>query len=141
VFEAGLITPQLVRSYQPTFSASLIAYVEAHYRASNPADPDALATALKKQNQLCAVVPIPNHDTDYIRFTAAAMTNQYTWSLDKPLRNWIAGNRLDGFSRMMASIDKDDVDRQSILRKLRDNSMPAAMKLQQFLAQIRTASD
>ncbi|MEM6699851.1 MAG: NAD(P)/FAD-dependent oxidoreductase, partial [Bacteroidota bacterium] len=54
IFEENLITPQTVRPYQPVFSASVIAYVEANY-------PDN-----KSKNNLCQVVPLPNHDTDWI---------------------------------------------------------------------------
>ena len=40
---------------------------------------------------------------------------------------------------MMSSIDKNSTDRQSILLRLRNNSMPAAIKLQQFLRELKMA--
>jgi DNA-binding Lrp family transcriptional regulator len=120
VFEGDVITPQTVRSYQPVFSASLIAYVEANYEDE--------AT----KNKLCQVVPLPNHDTDWIRMTEAQMVNQFIWSQDKALREWTKNNRLDGFSRLAANVDKSNTDKVAILKTLRTYSMPAMLKLQQF---------
>lgn len=120
VFEGEVITPQTVRSYQPVFSASLIAYVEANYEDE----------AIK--NKLCQVVPLPNHDTDWIRMTAAQMANQFIWSQDKALREWTKSNRLDGFSKLAANVDKSDTDKMLILKTLRTYSMPAMLKLQQI---------
>ncbi len=77
---------------------------------------------------------MPNHDTDYLRYTAAFMMNQYNWGQDKELRAWLRNNRLDGFSKLVASIDKDDVEKQAIMKRMRDNSFPAMEKLQTFLA-------
>ena len=122
IFQGNLITPQMVRSYQPVFSAAFIAHIEASYEDE------------AKKNKLCGVVPLPNHDTDYLRFTAAFMMNQYHWSQEKELRGWLRENRLDGFSKLVASIDKEDEAKMAIMNRLRDNSMPAMAKLQQFLA-------
>ncbi len=125
IFQGELITPQTVRSYQPVFSAALIAHVEAAY-----GDDD------KKKNQICQVVPLPNHDTDWIRMLAIFMTNQYNWNQDKEMRSWLKGNRLDGFSKMVSQVSKEDQEKQDILLRLRTNAMPAMMKLQQFMAEL-----
>ncbi|MDB4292250.1 DUF2855 family protein [Maribacter sp.] len=120
VFEDDLITPQTVRSYQPVFSASLIAYVEANY------------TDDASKNKLCQVVPLPNHDTDWIRMTEAQMVNQFIWSQHKELREWTKNNRLDGYSKLASNVAKSDVAKLTILNELRTYSMPALLKLQQF---------
>ncbi len=124
VFEGKLITPQTVRPYQPVFSAAFIAHVEAAY------DDDAT------KNQICSVVPLPNDVTDYLRFTAASMLNQQTWSKDPGLRAWLYANRLDGFSKLVAGVTEDETDKLAVLERIRDNAMPAMMKLQQFIAQL-----
>jgi len=124
VFEEHLITPQMVRSYQPVFSAAFIAHVEAAYGTD------------AEKNDICGVVPLPNADTDYLKFTAAFMMNQYKWSRDPGLRQWLLGNRLDGFSKLANDILEDDTEKRAILKRLRDNAMPAMAKLQQFIAQI-----
>ena len=124
IFEEKLITPQTVRSYQPVFSAAFIAHIEATYEED------------KKKNQICAVVPLPNHDTDWIKMLAIFMTNQYNWGQDKELRKWLYNNRLDGFSKMMKDAAKDDEEKQAIIQRLRNSVMPAMMKLQQFMTEL-----
>lgn len=124
IFEENIITTQTVRPYQPVFSAAFIAYVEANY------DTD------KAKNNLCQVVRLPNHDTDWIPMVATQMVNQFTWSQDKKLRHWMRENRLDGFSKMLKNVDKTDEKKMAILKKMKDNAMPAMMKLQQFNSEV-----
>lgn len=124
IFDGDVITPQMVRSYQPIFSASLIAHIEATYPDDNAA-----------KNNMCGVVPLPNADIDYMKMTAAFMMNQYKWGQDPEIRNWLLTNRLDGFSKMVADVNKDDTEKRAILKRLKDNVMPAMAKLQHFLAQ------
>lgn len=125
IFKDNVITPQMVRSYQPIFSASLIAHVEATYPDDNAA-----------KNNMCGVVPLPNADIDYMRMTAAFMMNQYKWSQDPEIRNWLLTNRLDGFSKMVSEVGEDETEKLAILKRLRKNAMPAMAKLQQFLAEV-----
>ncbi|WP_212748459.1 DUF2855 family protein [Maribacter algarum] len=124
IFEDGLITPQTVRSYQPVFSASVIAYVEAHYGDD------------KTKNTLCQVVLLPNHDTDWIKMLSAQLTNQFIWSKDKDLRKWLVTNRLNGFGRLVNNVDKKDADKMALLKRMRSASMPAMMRLEQFISKL-----
>lgn len=124
IFQGDVITPQTVRSYQPVFSAAFIAHVEAAYETD------------EKKNEICGVVPLPNDDTDFVKFTAAFMKNQYVWSQDPDLRKWLFNNRLDGFSHVVAAVDKTDTEKMAIMKKLRDNAFPAMAKLTQFMTQI-----
>jgi len=127
VFNGDVITPQTVRSYQPVFSASVVAYVEAHYETE------------QEKNKLTQVVPLPNHDTDWLRMLAALMQNQFTWSQEKPLRKWIMENRLDGFGKMVRNADKTNEKHMAILQKLKNNALPAMMNLQKLIAEIDRA--
>lgn len=124
VFAGDVITPQTVRSYQPVFSAAFIAHVEASYEGE------------AKKNQLCHVVPLPNHDTDWIKMMAGLMMNQYQWSQDKTLRQWLTENRLDGMSRMIRDASKDDAEKQAIIKRMKNNAMPAVAKLHRFMAEL-----
>jgi hypothetical protein len=128
IFNGNVITPQMVRSYQPIFSASLIAHIEATF----PDDDD-------KKNDLCGVVPLPNADLDYMKMTAANMMNQYKWSQHPEIRDWLLTNRLDGFSKMVSEVGADETEKRAIMKRLRNNAMPAVMKLQQFIAQAESA--
>ena len=121
VFQDTTIIPQTVRSYQPAFSAAFVAYVELNY-ANN-----------KEKNKLCGVVPLPDRDTDWLRGLAATMRNQLTWGGDKPLREWMTKNRLDGFSQLVRGVDKTDTAKLNIIQRMKNNGLPAMMKLQQFI--------
>ena len=123
IFSDNLITPQTIRSYQPVFSAAVIAYVEANYETE------------KEKNKLCGIVPLPNHDIDWLKMTAAMMRNQFNWSQDKPLRRWMRENRLDGFGKMIKDVDKANEKHMAILKRLKDNMLPAMMNLQKFISE------
>lgn len=124
IFQGDLITPQTVRSYQPVFSAAFIAHIEAAYGDD------------EEKNRICGVVPLPNHDTDWISMFSAFMMNQYNWSQDPDLVQWLFENRLDGFSRLVRGVAEDDACRQAILQRMRANAVPAVGKLQEFMAEI-----
>ncbi|MEL6725781.1 MAG: NAD(P)/FAD-dependent oxidoreductase, partial [Pseudomonadota bacterium] len=64
------------------------------------------------------------------------MMNQYNWSQEKDLRSWLRNNRLDGYSQLTSGIEEDEVEKLAILKRLRDNSVPSVMKLQEYMAQI-----
>jgi hypothetical protein len=125
IFADNLITPQTVRSYQPVFSAAFIAHIELNY-------PEEV------KNKICNVVPLPNHDIDWLRVTAAFMMNQHLWSQDKALGEWLANNRLDGFRKLVRSVKESDHVKMALLNRIRENSQPAMMKLQQYLAQVQS---
>ncbi|WP_339767963.1 NAD(P)/FAD-dependent oxidoreductase [uncultured Paraglaciecola sp.] len=122
IFAGNVITPQTVRSYQPAFSSAFIAHIEAAYSDE------------KTKNHICGVVPLPNDVMDWLRITVAFMRNQHIWSQDKELKKWLLNNRLDGFSQLVRSVDKTDMEKMMILNRLRENAMPAMGKLQQYLA-------
>jgi hypothetical protein len=64
------------------------------------------------------------------------MMNQYQWSQVRDIRHWLINNRLDGMSKMIRDIDRNDAGKQDILRRMRLSAMPAMAKLQTFMAQI-----
>jgi hypothetical protein len=124
VFDDTCITPQMIRAYQPAFSASMAAYVEVNYDKET------------EKNRLCALVPPPNSHVDFIPMTLAMMMNQFSWSQDKKLRRWIRNNRLDGFSKLISNVDQNDHEKLHILSRIQSSAMPAITKLQQFNHQL-----
>lgn len=122
IFQEGKITLQLVRMPLATFSAALVAYVEAHY------DDDAT------KNKLCAPVPFPDNLKSYPRSTLVTMMNQFAWSQDKALRNWIHNSRLDGFGKIIASVDQQDVEKMAILEKLKTYAKAAVGNMPRLMA-------
>jgi len=124
VFKDKLITLQTIRIIQPVFSAALIAHLEAAY------DND------QQKNMLSQVVPIPNKATDWLIANAAFMRNQYLWSQDKNIQKWLYLNRLDGFSRLVADVAKDDVPKRAVLQRLRSNAPLAMQNMIKLIAMI-----
>jgi NAD(P)-binding Rossmann-like domain len=122
IFQPNKIVLQLVRAPLPTFSAAMIAYVEAHY------DNDT------QKNQLCGNVPFPETLAGYVRTMMANMMNQAQWSQDKTLRDWMRSSRLDGFGKVMASADRNDAEKMAILEKLRSMAMAAMGNMPKLLA-------
>lgn len=122
VFDGNTITPQTVRSYQPVFSASLAAFLDANYETE------------KEKNALAGVVPLPDSLHDYMRMTLAMMMNQQKWGQDKKLRAWMRDNRLDGFSKMATEFGERADEKLALLSQIGKYAMPAAMKLTQYLA-------
>jgi len=126
IFQNNLITPQTVRSYQPVFSAAFIAHVEVAYEGDD------------KKNELCQVVPLPNHDTDWIKMLSVFMQNQFNWSQDKELRKWLYGNRLEGFGKLVADRPRDNQENEELLKRMKENSFPAIMKLKQYMEELES---
>lgn len=122
MFKGNQILLQLVRAPLPTFSAALVAYVEAHY------DDEA------HKNKLCSTVPFPDSLANYPKTILGNMMNQFQWSQDKALRQWIRESRLDGFGKLMSNVDKADTEKQAILISLRTNAMAAMANITHLMA-------
>lgn len=117
IFSGDTISPVTVRAYMPVFSGSLIAYIEAHY------DTD------EEKNHLAQPVQLPNSLDDFVTMTLGAMMNQYHWSQDKPLRHWIAQNRLDGFTKLISGVDASDSGKMAIMGRIREHAPKAVANL------------
>jgi len=115
VFEGNTICVQTVRSYQPVFSAAFIAHIEANY------DDETI------KNDLCGLVPLPNHDTDWLVGMAAQMKNQYRWSQEPGLRDWLIKNRLDGFTALTVPNENTPPEQLKILAQMKA-AVPAALE-------------
>ena len=124
VFNGDKITPQMVRPYQPVFSAAMIAHVELNHD-----DED-------HKNRLCAPVPLPDGEKDYIDFTLGSLINQLTWSQDRDRSQWISSNRLDGASKLIAGIGKNEQKKWDVVSRIQANAPRAAEKLMEFLKSI-----
>jgi hypothetical protein len=122
VFSGNTITPQFIRTVQPTFSAALTAYVEAHF--------DDEAT----KNEICNPVPLPDQPIDWLKMMFVNMSNQQRWGKEKEMKTWIAKSRLDGFTALALAVKPDDLAKQAILQRFGMHAGPAVKKLYQFLS-------
>lgn len=122
IFTGKTLTPQMIRPYQPVFSAAFIAHVELTY-----ADDET-------KNRLCAPVPLPNHVEDFLRFTAVSLQNQFEWNKEPALRQWISTNRLDGPSKLLQGLTPDQHEKMAVLQRIQQGVPLAAANLQRLLA-------
>ena len=124
VFQGNKVIVQNMRTYQPVFSAAFIAHIEASY------DDETL------KNELCRVVPLPNHDTDWLIGVVAQMQNQMRWSKEPELRQWLIGNRLDGFTKMVQAVDESTPEQLAILMRLKAAAPKAAANMPKLMGEV-----
>ncbi len=124
VFQGDTIVVQTVRSYQPVFSAAFIAHIEASY--------DDEAT----KNELCRVVPLPNHDTDWLVGVVAQMQNSMRWSKEPNLREWLMSNRLDGFTKLVQPSSETTPEQMAILMRLKTAGPKAAANMPKLMGEV-----
>ncbi len=120
-FDGRLITLQMYRIPQPAFSASFVAFIEALF--DNDED----------RNRMCTPIALPDTVADWLPATVANMTNQYTWSQDARVGQWIETCRLDGFATTIRDADLDDPTQQATLKRLRENAFPGVINLQKII--------
>jgi hypothetical protein len=122
VFQPGRIALQMLKSFQPTFSAALTAHVESAY-------PDDAA-----KNALCVAVPPPKHANDWLRMMAASMRNQNAWASTPELMAWILGCRLDPMTALMRNVQPTETAKIALLQRSRQAMRPAVANLQKLMA-------
>ncbi|KIW24038.1 uncharacterized protein PV07_09777 [Cladophialophora immunda] len=86
IFRRGSITLQPVRYCQQTFSAALIAHVEATYRDD-----------ARLKNELCRPVPMPNEPADLALVMLQTNLNTLAWLKQPQTAAWLRDCRLDIF--------------------------------------------
>ena len=120
VFSGDHISLQAVRTCQPTFSAAVIAHVEAAY----PDD--------ETRNAFCGPVPYPREPTDWLRMMLAFNKNQLQWFSDPDMMAWTDAARLNVLHHVTAAVSERA--REKIISVL-SSQLPAINdKLEQLLA-------
>jgi len=123
VFQDNLITLQMIRACQPTFSAALTAHLEATLEDEG------------QKNQLSGPVPLPEGLPEFLTGMLMNMINQFQWSRDPGIRQWMIDSRLDGFSAVIAEISKDDTEKQAVLKAFRGFARQAPENINRLIAQ------
>lgn len=85
VFNGRHIKLQVVKFFQPTFSAAMIAHVESTYDANQE----------EFKNFLCEPFPYCAVPKDYPTSLLASMKNRLKWMAEPKVSNWCAKSRLD----------------------------------------------
>ncbi|WP_326538558.1 hypothetical protein [Pseudorhodoferax sp.] len=97
VFEGdAAIHLQMVRQCAPPFSGAFTAAVECLVEGG-----------AAERNALCAPVPLPRHDTDWVTMQLTTLQNRQRWSPHAPLMRWLAGARLDYGTAMRSQVPPD----------------------------------
>jgi hypothetical protein len=120
VFAPDKIALQMVRLYQPTFSAALIGHLEA--------------ATLDEDHKRALTEPSPMTDTldDWLASQVASLSNQLKWAVTPPVASWMSTSRLNAFGAAMASIQRDDAERWPLVERIRRNFAPAEQNLRRL---------
>lgn len=124
VFEDGRILLQAVFAPLVTYSAAIIAYVEAHFE--NDRD---------KKNKLCTPVVLADTPGEWIGSTSQNMMNQNNWNQDSDMRSWLNKCRLNP---AYASIRENAMavpENAAIMKRVGRAAIPAVMNVQKFIVQ------
>ena len=120
IFTEERITLQMIRLYQPTFSAALIAKIEA----SSDSD--------KAKNALATPVPMTDTVQSWVVSQIASTTNQSAWSQHPEIKAWISSCRLDGFGRSGREVDRTDPEVKAVYDRIKELSKPAFINMQKL---------
>lgn len=124
VFDASTITLQTVRGCQQVFSAAFVAHVEAAYQDDTI------------KNDLCAPVPHPDSDIDWLRNAIANNRNLLRWLEDPELMAWLDAARLDLLGHLRPRLPADPVARDAMAKPIRTRLAAVNDKLQSLLSTI-----
>jgi hypothetical protein len=89
VFDGNHLVLQAVRGCQQVFSAAFIAHVELAYGTD------------ELKNELCAPIPHPDRDLDWMRLTHSDLRNQRRWLADDELTDWLGTARLNLLAELL----------------------------------------
>ncbi|MEO1041579.1 MAG: NAD(P)/FAD-dependent oxidoreductase [Pseudomonadota bacterium] len=127
MFQGNEITCQLVRFPSVSFSATLIAHLEANLESD------------EEKNKLATPVPLPDTPADFFKTTLVGFMNAAAWR-DSPLvSSFMRQSRLDPFSTVISAGDNTLPERKEILERMQAAMMPAAFNLQKLIAEQEAA--
>lgn len=122
IFDQDRIALQMIRLYQPTFSAALLAKIEASF------DND------KAKNAVATPVPMTDEVQSWVVSQLASTLNQFSWTQHPEIRDWISSCRLDGFGRAAREVDRNDPEVKAIYNRIKELSMPTFASMQRLAA-------
>ena len=120
VFGPGRITIQPVFAPLASYSAAIVAHVEASY------DDDA------ERNALCTPVPLADTPAEWPASTLGNLANQQAWAQDRAMQSWTRSCRLNPSSAAMNDPTPFTDDEQAILMRVLGAIGPAAENLRRL---------
>lgn len=122
IFGAKQITLQMVRFPQLPFSAALTAFLEATLHSD------------EEKNSFVTPIRLPDTVAEFIAALVPDVLNRQACSRNPSVRDWINASRTDGFAKLVHETDPNDVERQAVLKRLRESSKAAAQNMPRLLA-------
>ncbi len=123
VFEPGKITLQPVFAPLVTYSAAIIARVEAVLE-------DDMA-----RNKACTPVRLADTPYEWMGSALGNMTNQALWSQLPELKKWINTCRLNPAAQAISEGAFESAEGQAVFRQIKENSIPAVMNIHKLIAE------
>jgi hypothetical protein len=117
----------MIRPYQPTFSAAMIAHLEA------TVEDETLKRAAT------GVTPMIDTVDDWIERRLQGVLNQTAWNEIEGLSAWINGCRLDAVGRAVSALDPSDAAKMEIMGRLQA-ATPAAVENMRRLVGVAPAA-
>jgi len=123
IFSDGRITLQMLRAYQPTFSAAMIGRIEA--------------TISSEAEKAAYMLPTPMTDRmeDWLQVYANTLKNGGAWGQNAELQVWASSSRLNAIGRAIAKVNPGDSAKMAIVDRLGEFSFPAVANLTRLIGQ------
>ncbi|MEX0786508.1 MAG: hypothetical protein WD939_07725 [Dehalococcoidia bacterium] len=86
----------------------------------------------RRKNELCAPIPHPNSDIDWLRITRTNAINSARWNSDPDLGAWLRGSRLDAYSQVAVGVEMTEAV-QAVFRKIGEHTPNAITNLERLL--------
>ncbi|MEM1314996.1 MAG: NAD(P)/FAD-dependent oxidoreductase [Pseudomonadota bacterium] len=122
VFSPGRIDLEMIRPFQPTFSAALIGHLEATI-------PD-----LEAKQALTRVTPMNDTSADWASSRFIGNLNEAAWSKVEGLSQWIRNCRLNGPGHALRRLDPEDAAQMAVLGRIQAATPKAMENLPRLLA-------
>lgn len=120
VFQDETVNLLMVRVCQPLFSASVIAWVEAH------------VADLQQQNAMCVPVRGPELPIDFLRMWLPTLTNAAHWQQNPDLRTWLTQCRLNSPVVVLRGVEMGTAV-QELLKTVSAKAAQAAQRIPPLL--------
>jgi hypothetical protein len=115
------ITLQMVRIPQLPFSAALCGFLEATLESD------------AEKNSFAAPISIADTVDEYIEQLVPDTRNREASNRHPSVRAWINNSRLEGFARLVHSVDPADPEKVAVIKRLRESSRAATKNLERLL--------
>jgi hypothetical protein len=122
VFDGDRITPQWIRTCQPTFSGALIGFIEATFHDE------------VEKNRICTPIVPPTVPGDWMRIFLTELGSRDCWREFPQIGDWIASSRLDSFSKTSQRLIGVDSEATAHFQRYLTSSDAAIENLGRLLA-------